>query len=149
MREVPWKIAFASRTLVDSFQNLHAGEVVRPIRRRGKRPVMVERDKDREVRMHTARGQIGDAQRDAVFAQQHLRLGRAQVIPPPVVLHFVADHEPGDLAKFRVLARVAIHQPVEDRTVEEYAFLRCRIERRRTLRNRRRIGEGMHERRGP
>ena len=34
MREVPWKIAFPSRTLVDSFQNLHAGEVVRPIRRR-------------------------------------------------------------------------------------------------------------------
>ena len=108
---------------------------------------MVERDIDREVRMNAARGQIGDAERGGVFTQQNLRLDRAQVIPPPVVLHFVADHEPGDLAKLRVLARVAIHQPVEDRTVKQYAFLRRRIERRRALRNRRRISEGMHERR--
>ena len=56
MREVPWEIAFPSRTFVDSFQNLQACKVVRPIRRRAKRPVMVERDKDWEVRMHTARG---------------------------------------------------------------------------------------------
>ena len=146
MREMPRKIALAARTRCDAFEQLDSGETAPAGSGTWKSPVMVEREIDWEVSVDAAGREIGHSQSDTILADEHLRIDEAEVIPAPMTLHLVADHQSCEMTVRRVIASIAINEKMKNRAIEEDAFGRRGVECRRTHRHRRRISLRMDER---